>query len=93
MTIGIEVSPLHDNEDLSFANLHLFHASCSNAALNKYRNPCTGVYSLKCSCGLELELSDDVISKIFSTATDEQVRTIIVPRAQPIAISSRNKTQ
>jgi hypothetical protein len=93
MTIGIEVNPLADNEETSFANVRLRHARCEHGLLRKHRDPASGIYTLRCGCGLELELTADAITSITYTAIDEQPRTIAIAESQSITITSRTSAE
>ncbi len=56
MTVLIKVVPFADNCDNRFSDLRLIHQGCGPVELRKHRNPATGAYSLRCGCGLEIEL-------------------------------------
>jgi hypothetical protein len=59
MPFTIEVTPVSDNEDISFYNLELIHSDCTSGSIKKHRNPVTNIYSLTCGCGLEVSFSDE----------------------------------
>lgn len=74
MTVTIEVLPLSDDRAISFSDLELFHAGCTSETMQKYRNPVTNLYSLRCECGLNIELIEAGTAEnlIICTAIDNQ---------------------
>ena len=48
-----EVLPLPDRQPISFQAVNVFHSPCRQE-MRKQRNVADGVYSLRCSCGLEI---------------------------------------
>jgi len=78
MTIVIEVTPLKDNQEISFHDLQLFHSGCAYGNMSKHRRPDSGAFLLKCGCGLEIELPDELGAReeIIKTAIDEQSRIL-----------------
>ena len=59
MILGIHVEPLKDNQEISFADVVLYHDTCSDRPLVKHRNIVSGDFTLKCVCGLEVVLPAD----------------------------------
>ena len=59
MIVKIRVEPLKDNEDISFGAIVLYHDTCVDRPMAKRRNVLSGDYTLKCICGLEMELPAD----------------------------------
>lgn len=95
--VSIEVTPrLYDGET-SFHELRLFHGQCASNELVKYRNPATSDYSLRCTCGLEIQLpaNSAAIRMIIGTAIDEKPRlldkgTIVMNRGDAIEVRYRS---
>jgi len=59
MVLKIRVEPLKDNVDISFGAVVLYHDTCVDGPMVKHRNVLSADFTLKCSCGLELELPAD----------------------------------
>jgi len=72
----IAVSPHSDNKDIAFHELTLTH-DCGSPPLKMDRNPVTDVYTLRCECGLEVELlNQSAQTDLIFTAIDQQARTL-----------------
>lgn len=56
MILRIRVQPFKDNEDISFGDIVLYHDACVDRPLVKHRNILSDDFTLKCICGLEVEL-------------------------------------
>lgn len=59
MILKFRVEPLKDNEDISFGAIVLYHDTCGDRPMVKHRNILSGDCTLKCICGLEMELPAD----------------------------------
>lgn len=59
MILRIRVQPLKDNEDISFGDIVLYHDTCVERSMMKHRNIVSDDFTLKCICGLEVELPAD----------------------------------
>jgi len=80
MTVSIEIlQPLSIDKEISFSDLELFHVGCMPGTMQIRRNPATNLYSLRCDCGLMIELTDDCIAKnmISRTAIYNQTRGVL----------------
>ena len=55
MILKIRVAPLKDNGDITFAKIVLYHDTCLDQ-MEKHRSILSGNHTLKCTCGLEVEL-------------------------------------
>lgn len=81
-----------DRQDIAFHELYLLH-DCGQGLLSKHRNPVSDVYTLRCPCGLEVEILPGAQKEIVFTAIDEQARTLCASDAQanrsgPITVSA-----
>lgn len=81
MAVSIKVTPLQDSQVIAFHDLHLLH-DCGRGAMSKNRNPATDHYTLRCPCGLEIELLAEAQKDITFTAIDELTRTLSASSAQ-----------
>ncbi len=95
MAVSIEVTPLQDRQVIAFHDLHLLH-DCGRGAMSKHRNPVTDRYTLRCACGLEIELLAEAQKDITFTAIDELTRTLGASSAQanrpgPITVSAAHQ--
>lgn len=82
MNLKLRVLPLKDSEDISFANIVLYHDTCLDPII-KHRNILSGNYTLKCICGLAVELPAE------GQAHQEIVRTAI--RGEPGTVEKINR--
>lgn len=79
MTVSIEVLPLSDDRDISLSDLELFHVGYAPGIMRIIRNPATNLYSLRCGCGLTIDLTADGIAEnvILRTAIDNQTQEVL----------------
>lgn len=75
--VTLSIQPQADDA-MSFPDLIMAHRGCEPTTLARHRDPATDVYSLRCTCGLELSLQNGgaAIQEIQMTAIDQMQRTL-----------------
>lgn len=92
MAVLIKATPQADVQDIAFHDLELSH-DCGSGRLTTNRNPVPNRYTLRCACGLEIELSGEAQKQITYTAIDEQARILNehdlqAKQSRPVTVST-----
>lgn len=89
MNIQLEVDPLRDNQETSASELVLYHSGCKQARMVLRREAARVGYSLRCDCGLQLDLTEESVSIITSAAIDTQPRLLNLPDSVTVRLLIR----
>lgn len=92
MSIQLEVVPLRDNQEISASELVLYHSECRQAKMILRRDAVGGGYSLRCDCGLQLDLSEESFSVITYASIDAQPRELNLADSGTVRLLIREVT-
>ena len=89
MNIQIEVVPLRDNQEISTSELALYHSGCARGRISLRREMSGDRFTLRCDCGLQLDLSEESVSLITYAAIDAQPRLLELPDSATVQVTIR----
>lgn len=89
MNIQLEVVPLRDNQGISASEFVLYHSECKQAKMVLRREAAGDGYTLRCGCGLQLDLPEESVSVITDAAIDEQPRVLNLPDSVTVRLVIR----
>lgn len=89
MSIQLEVVPLRDNQEISASVLVLYHSGCGQGRMLLRRDTAGDVYTLRCDCGLQLDLSEESVSAITYAAIDAQPRLLNLSDSATVRLAIR----
>jgi hypothetical protein len=91
MSIKLEIVPLKDEEGTSTSALIIYHASCGQERMILNREIIGDGYTLRCNCGLQLALSQELVSTITYAAIDAQPRLLNLSDSETVSLAIREQ--
>ena len=89
MNIKLEVVPLRDNQEISSSELVLYHSECKQAKMVLRQEAVGDGYTIRCGCGLQLDLPEAAVSDITYIAIDAQPRLLNLTDSETVQLIIR----
>lgn len=89
MNIQLEVVPLRDNQEISASEFVLYHSECGRGRMSLRREVAGDGYTLRCDCGLRLDLPEALVSGVTYAAIDAQPLLLSLPDSVTIRLAIR----